>query len=109
MVKKKILENQKKYIEYIEQAKTSDKKKKIFKSFLVDINLVVNFGQVPYQIFKKKYSKRKYPKKNNDILLNENEEEIKENNDDIVLEFNIIQIPNIADSIFLKIFGIIYT
>ena len=71
----------KKYIEYIEQAKTSDKKKKIFKSFLVDINLVVNFGQVPYQIFKKKYSKRKYPKKNNDILLNENEEEIKENND----------------------------
>ena len=40
--------------------KTKDKKISLFKSFLVEINLVVNFGLIHYQIFNEKYNKKEY-------------------------------------------------
>ena len=74
----------KKYSKHIEEVKLNNKDKfNIYKSFLVEINLIVNFGVVPYQIFKDKYYKIDYKKKktekeNDEIEEDEFEENIKQ-------------------------------
>ena len=73
-----------------------------------DFNLIID---VPHEISYANYILRYYfnEKQNKQYYkLNEDFKKIKENNDDIILEFNIIEMPNITDSIFLKIFGILY-
>ena len=73
-----------------------------------DFNLIID---VPHEISYANYILRYYfnEKQNKQYYkLNEDFKKIKENNDDIVFEFNIIEMPNNTDSIFLKIFGILY-
>ena len=67
-----------KYLQRVEECKkdkTKEKKFSLYKTFLVEINMVINFGQVPYQIFKEKYNKREYSKKNIEYIENKNDNE----------------------------------
>ena len=69
------------YMEKIEESKnnyTKAKKDSLLKNFLVQLNLVINFGQVPYQIFKEKYNKKEYHKPKKEINKNGNLEEFEE-------------------------------
>ena len=64
-----------KYSKHIEEVKLNNKNKlNIYKSFLVEINLTVNFGVVPYQIFKDKYYKIDFKKKKTEKENDEIEE-----------------------------------
>ena len=92
----KFTDFQKLYLKNIKEVKNSilkDKKISIFKEFLVQIDLVINFGQVPYQIFKEKYSKREYK----EIKKEKNEEENNEKsegNEFLKIDFNKINNKN---------------
>ena len=70
------------YLNCIEKANNNAiSKKMLLKRFLVDINLSMNFGQVPYQIFKEKHYKKEFNDKIlKDIDLNETNIDI-ENSD----------------------------
>ena len=83
-----------KYLNYIEEAKINDKKKEFFKLFLVDINLVVNFGVVPYQIFKKPYYKKEFNKKKKNEIINNDIVEDNGEHDGFEEEINLIKIMN---------------
>ena len=64
-----------KYSKHIEEVKLNNENKlNIYKSFLVEINLTVNFGVVPYQIFKDKYYKMDFKKKKTEKENDEIEE-----------------------------------
>ena len=60
----------------IKKENTQKKKFSLYKVFMVETNLVINFGQVPYQIFKEKYYKRDYSKKKKVLHQNEKDEEL---------------------------------
>ena len=82
------------YLDKVNEAKsikTKEKKIGLLKSFLVELNLVVNFGQIPYQIFTEKYNKREYKeiKKENKELENYKESEVNE-----FIEINFDKINN---------------
>ena len=64
-----------KYSEHIEEVKINNNKINEYKTFLIEINLVINFGVVPYQIFKEKYYKLGQKKKKVQNKINEIEEE----------------------------------
>ena len=68
----------------------------------IDVPHEISYSNYILRYYFNEKQKKQYYELNKDFM------KIKENNDDIVLEFNIIQIPNITDSIFLKIFGILY-
>ena len=68
----------------------------------IDVPHEISYSNYILRYYFNEKQKKQYYELNKDFM------KIKENNDDIVLEFNIIQISNITDSIFLKIFGILY-
>ena len=88
-----------KYLEHIEEVKLSNQKLDVYKTFLVEINLVVNFGVVPYQIFKDKYYKIDYKKKKTERENNEIEDEILEQDG---FEENINKIQNMNKKYSIK-------
>ena len=85
------------YLEKIEESKnnyTKEKKNSLLKNFLVQLNLVMNFGQVPYQIFKEKYYKLDFHEPKNEINKNDNFEEDLEEHDGFEFQMNKIHSMN---------------